>query len=137
MTWRSKKQSVVARSSAEAKFRSMAHGVCEALWLKMLTEVGFLIQGPITLFYDNKAAINNTHDLVQHDKTKHVEVDQHFIKDHINKESICIPYIQTEAQLVHIITKVLSGAPFTSLVGKLRMCNIYSPAGGEVLEYME
>lgn len=74
--WRSKKQSVVARSSTEVEFRSMAHGICKSLWLKMLlTEVGFPIHGSMKLYYDNKAAISIVHDLVQHDKTKHVEVD--------------------------------------------------------------
>lgn len=129
MTLRSKKQSVVSRSSAEAEFKSMAHGICEALWLRMLlTEIGFPIRGPMTLYCDNKAAINIAHDHVQHDRTKHVEVDQHFIKDHIKKGSIYIPYIQTKDQLANIFTKGLGNAPFSSLVSKLRMYSIYSPA---------
>lgn len=84
VTWRSKKQYVVARSSAEAEFRSMANGICELLWLKMLLfKVDFPIKGPMRLYCDNKAAISITHDPVQYDRTKHVEVDCHFIKDHL------------------------------------------------------
>lgn len=75
MTWTSKKQYVVARFSVEVEFMSMFHGICEALWLKMLTKVGFPIQGLMTLYCDNKVAISIVHDPVQHDRTKHVEVD--------------------------------------------------------------
>lgn len=63
MTWKSKKQSVVARSSVEAEFRSMAHGIYKSLWLKMLlTEVGFPVKSSMSLYCDNKATINIAHD---------------------------------------------------------------------------
>ena len=75
MTWRSKKQIVVARSSVEAKFRVVAHGICELLWLKKLLE-DLKVTSPMLmkLYYDNKTTINIAHDLVQCDRTKH-EVD--------------------------------------------------------------
>lgn len=67
---------MVARSSAKAKFRSMANGICEILWLKMLfAKLKFPVKGPMSLFCDNKAAISIAHDLVQHDQTKHVEIN--------------------------------------------------------------
>lgn len=96
VTWRSKKQSVVAKSSAEAEFRSIVHGICESLWLKMLlSEVGFPLRGLMSLYCDNKVAISIAHDPVQHDRTKHVDVDRHFIKDHLKKGHICTPFIST------------------------------------------
>lgn len=68
VTWKSKKQLVVAISSVEVEFRSMAHGICESLWLKMsLNEVGFLVKGPMSLYCDNKIAISIAHDPVQRD----------------------------------------------------------------------
>lgn len=76
VTWRSKKQSVVTRSSAEAKFRTIAHGVCEMLWLKiLLKELGFDSKDLMRLYCNNKAAINIAYNLVQHDLTKHIEID--------------------------------------------------------------
>jgi hypothetical protein len=67
---------VVALSSAEAEFRGMAKGLCELLWIKrLLTELGFTPNSEMKLFCDNKAAIAISHDPVQHDHTKHVEVD--------------------------------------------------------------
>ncbi|RVW46520.1 Retrovirus-related Pol polyprotein from transposon RE1 [Vitis vinifera] len=75
VTWRSKKQSVVARSSAEAEFRAVAQGMCEGLWLKkLLEELCITIELPIKLYCDNKAAISISHNPVQHDRTKHIEV---------------------------------------------------------------
>ncbi|XP_059277718.1 uncharacterized mitochondrial protein AtMg00810-like [Lycium ferocissimum] len=62
VTWRSKKQSVIARSSAEAEYRAMAQGVCELLWLrKLLEELRLSEKGKISLYCDNKAAINIAH----------------------------------------------------------------------------
>ena len=73
VTWRSKKQNVVARSSAEAEFRSMANGVCEVLWLKkLLEELKMELDKPMKLFCDNKSAISIAQNPVQHDRTKHV-----------------------------------------------------------------
>ncbi|CAL9017925.1 unnamed protein product [Prunus brigantina] len=70
------KKSVVSRSSAEAEYRGMAQGVCELLWLrKLLGDLGCASQKPMDLYCDNKAAIAIAHNHVQHDRTKHVEVD--------------------------------------------------------------
>ncbi|RVW16157.1 Retrovirus-related Pol polyprotein from transposon RE1 [Vitis vinifera] len=65
VTWRSKKQSVVARSSVEAEFRAVAQGMCEGLWLqKLLEELRITIELPIKLYCDNKAAISISHNPV-------------------------------------------------------------------------
>ena len=97
VTWRSKKQNVVARSSAEAEFRAVAQGICEVLWLKrLLEELKVINHLPIKVFYDNKAAIVIAHNPVLHDRTKHVEVDKHFIKEKLEVGLICMPYIPTE-----------------------------------------
>lgn len=94
----------------------------------LLTEVRFSMKRPMMLYCDNKAAINIAHDPVQHDRTKHVEVDRHFIKDHIKKNNICIPYIPTKDQIANIFTKGLGTTSFVSIVGKLGMQDIYSSA---------
>ncbi|KAG8473197.1 hypothetical protein CXB51_035225 [Gossypium anomalum] len=79
--WRSKKQNVVARSSVEAEFRSMAQGICEMMWLKRIVEeLRKLITSPMKLYCDNKAAISIAHNSVQYNRTKLVEIDRHFTK---------------------------------------------------------
>ena len=129
VTWRSKKQNVVARSSAEAEFRAMAQGVCELLWLKIiLRDMRIKLEGPMRLYCDNKSAISIAHNPVQHDRTKHIEIDRHFIKEKLESGLICTPYVSTNDQLADVLTKGLSGPVFESIISKLGMENIYSPA---------
>ena len=68
VTWRGKKQKVVALSSAEVEFRGMAKGVCELLWLRrLLSEIGFVPSLEMNLFCDNKATIDISHNPIQYD----------------------------------------------------------------------
>ncbi|RVW53241.1 Retrovirus-related Pol polyprotein from transposon TNT 1-94 [Vitis vinifera] len=128
VTWKSKKQNVVARSSAEAEFRGMALGLCEALWLRLLLQdLGYLSRQPIRLFCDNKAACDIAHNLVQHDRTKHVEVDRFFIKEKLDDKIVELPKIRSENQLADILTKAVSSQVFSKFLDKLGMCDIYAP----------
>ena len=128
MTWRSKKQNEVARSIAEAEFRAVAQGMCAALWLtKLLEELHIAIEFPIKLYCDNKASINNSLNPVQHDRTKHVEVDRHFIKKKVESGIICMTYVLTKDQTADIFTKRLPRQTFTDFISKLDMIDIYDP----------
>ena len=89
---------------------------------------------PMKLYCDNKAAISITHNPVLHDKTKHVEVDKHFIKEKLESGLICMPYIPTAEQIADVFTKVLHKKQFDILMGKLTMEDIFKPAWGGVLE---
>ena len=89
VTWRSKKQSVVARSSAEAEFRAMALGICEGIWLeRLLKELCISVKKPVNMYCDNQSAISIAKNLVHHDLTKHVEIDRHFIKEKVERGEI-------------------------------------------------
>lgn len=128
VTWRSKKQKVVARSSAEAEYRAMSDGVCEMLWLKrILEELKVRMDMPMKLYCDNKAAISIAQNPVQHDRTKHVEVDRHLIKEKIDSGAICMPFVPTTQQIADILTKGLFRPNFELLISKLGMINIYAP----------
>ena len=127
VTWRSKKQKVVALSSAEAEFRGMAKGLCELLWLRrLLTEIDFGPSLEMNLFYDNRAAIDISHNPIQHDHTKHVEVDRHFIRQNLEEKSIWFPFVKLEDQLADILTKVVSSKNFHDSLDKLGMRDIYA-----------
>lgn len=105
-TWRSKKQSVVARSSAEAEFRAMAQGICEGIWLKrLLVELKVPIDGSIKLLSDSQSAISIAKNPVQHDRTKHIEIDKHFIKEKIEGGIVEPIYISSSLQNADILTK--------------------------------
>jgi hypothetical protein len=128
VTWRSKKQNVVACSSAEAEFRGMALGVCEALWLRLLLrDLGYPPSQLIQLYCDNKATCDIAHNPVQHDRTKHVEVDRFFIKEKLDEKIVELPKIRSEDQLANILTKAVSSRVFSRFLGKLGMCDIYAP----------
>ena len=87
--WRSKKQKVVALSSTETEFQGVVKGICELRWLKkLLTEIGVAPSSEMNMLCDNKATIAISHNLVQHDRTKYVEVDQNFIKQNLEENII-------------------------------------------------
>ncbi|CAL8118426.1 unnamed protein product [Prunus armeniaca] len=128
VTWRSKKQKVVSRSSAEAEYRGMAQGVCELLWLRRwLRDLGFGPRKPMDLYCDNKATIAFAHNPVQHDRTKHVEVDQHFVKEKLDAEIISFPFISSEYPLADVLTKAVSTTIFLNSLDKLGMRDIFAP----------
>lgn len=129
VTWRSKKQSVVARSSAEAEFRALSHGICEIMWLKLLLqELKIRFDSSMEVYCDNKAAIAIAHNPVHHDRTKHVEVDRHFIKEKIEEKIINLMYVPSSDQVADILTKGLLRPVFERLLIKLKLFNLYSPA---------
>ena len=79
--WKSKKQDV-ARSSAEAEFRVIVLATCELIWLKhFIQELRYGKDEQMKLICDNQAALHISFNLVFHEKTKHIEVDCHFIRE--------------------------------------------------------
>ena len=127
-TWRSKEQKVAVLSSTEAEFRGMAKGLYDLLWLiNLLTEVGFPPCSAMNLFCENKAAIDISHNPIQHDRTKHVEVDRHFIKENLEEKIIQFPFVKSEDQLADILTKAISSRNFNDSLEKLGVIDIYTP----------
>jgi hypothetical protein len=81
VTWKSKKQAVVVRSSVEVEYQAMTAATSEIIWLKLLLrELGHnLDDKPTKLFCDNQAAIHIVTNLMFHQRTKYIEVDCHFL----------------------------------------------------------
>ena len=127
MTWRSKKQPIVARSSIEVDFQALTQGKYEIMWIKiLLKELHMEPKVPMKVYCDNKATINIAHNLVQHNRTKHVEVDRHFIKEKIESGKISTPFVTTKQQLGEIVTKGIPSITFDYIVGSWE-CMISMP----------
>lgn len=80
------------------------------------------------LFCDNKSTISIIHNPVHHDRTKHVEVDRHFVKKKLEQGMISVEYVPISNQLADLLTKGLTEQAHEFLVGKLGLINIYSQA---------
>ncbi|CAL9001282.1 unnamed protein product [Prunus brigantina] len=116
------------RRSTSAEYRSMVHGVCEMLWIrKLLKELGFVAKDAMKLYCDNQAAIDIANNPVQHDRTKHVEIDRHFINEKLESNVISVPHVKSEEQLADILTKAVSSHAFSDSLDKLGIGDIYAP----------
>ncbi|KAL5725033.1 Beta-galactosidase 8 [Ranunculus cassubicifolius] len=128
VTWKSKKQNVVARSSAESEYRAMANTTCELVWIRnLLKELGVPVKEPINLYCDNQAASHIAHNPVFHERTKHIEVDCHFIREKIQNGEMCTPHVSSQKQLADIFTKALAKKVSDGICNKLGMNDIYAP----------
>ncbi|KAI5332920.1 hypothetical protein L3X38_023049 [Prunus dulcis] len=80
------------------------------------------------LYCDNTSAIAIARNPVQHDRTKHVEVDRHFIKEKVDVEIVSFPFISFEYQLADVLKKAVSVTVFLNSLDKLGMRDIFTPA---------
>ncbi|XP_075095179.1 secreted RxLR effector protein 161-like [Nicotiana tabacum] len=89
VSWKSKKQNIVSRSSAEAEFRSMAACATEITWLVgLFNKLGVNIQMPIKMISDTKDAIQITANPIFHEKIKHIDIDCHFVREENQSKTI-------------------------------------------------
>lgn len=127
ISWRSKKQTVVARSSTEAEYRALADTTSELLWLRwLLQDMGVSISTATPVYCDNRSAIQIAHNDVFHERTKHIEIDCHFVRHHLLQGSLQLRSISSHDQLADIFTKSFLPGRFRDLVTKLKLVN-YSP----------
>jgi hypothetical protein len=104
----------MSRSSAEAEYRSMAAATCELKWLKELSSsLGIEHSHPMYLYCDSQFALHIANNPMLYERTKHIEVDCHFVRDEIAKGNIQPKYVHTSTQLADILTKALGNDNLT------------------------
>ena len=122
ISWNAKKQPTVARSSTEAKYRSLAHTAAEITWVcKVLHDFGFPLPLKPTIWCDNISAISLASNPVFHARTKHVEIDYHYIRELVLANLLHVQYVCTEDQIADIHTKPLTKNRFLLLRSKLSL----------------
>ena len=123
ITWSSKKQDVVSRSSTESEYRALSSTTAELIWLKSLfKELNISIDpGPAVIWCDNIGAAALASNSVFHARTKHIEVDVHFIREKIAAKVVELRHVPSAENVADILTKPLHIPQFVHLVSKLNM----------------
>ena len=120
---------MVSRSTAEAEYRSMVICLCEMLWMRsLLSELRLLTGGPLKLWCDNQSAINIANNPVQHDRTKHVEMDRFFIKERLDEGTLKLSHVTSREQVADCLTKGLGTNECLSACDKMGIMDIYHPS---------
>lgn len=131
ISWTSRKQKVVARSSTEAEYRSLAYTAAELLWLNILaSELHVPITGSPLLLCDNVGAIFLSKNPVISTRSKHIALDFHFLRDQVDSGTLKIGHVSSVDQLADIFTKPLSKDRVSFLRSKLRVLPNHQLAGG-------
>jgi len=127
ISWRSKKQPIVSKSSTEAEYRALSSITSEVVWLRRLL-LHFEIDIPfVMLFCDNKYALSLAFNPVHHERSKHIDIDHHFIGKFVQSNVIRLVHVKSQHQVIDVFTKALPGPAFGKFIAKLGMINIYSP----------
>ena len=117
----------MSRSSVEAEYRSLATLTVEIVWVNNLFhELDVKLTGPTTIYCDSKAAIQFVANSVFHERTKHIEIDCHFIREKVQQGLIRPTYIHTKDQQADVLTKALGRIQHDILISKLGFLNLFN-----------
>ncbi|GJZ56267.1 putative RNA-directed DNA polymerase, partial [Tanacetum coccineum] len=108
VSWKSKRQTVLAKSSAEAEFRAMSSVACEIIWiLEILTELNVKYKTPVDMFCDNNAAMQIAANPVFHERTKHFEIDLFFLREKFSEGIFKTIKVKSKNNVSNLFTKRL------------------------------
>eukprot|EP00253_Pinus_taeda_P029672 PITA_29672 len=113
LSWSNKKQPIVSLSSTEAEYKDLTNATCEAIWLRrILEDVGEKQRKPTSIKSDNQSSMNLANNPIYHARTKHIEVQHHFVREKIQSNEINLVYSNISENVVDIFTKPLGKMTF-------------------------
>jgi hypothetical protein len=113
VSWSSKRQPTVSRSSAEAEYRAVANAAAECAWLRqLLGELQCRVDKASVAFCDNVSAVYMSSNPVHHRRTKHIEIDIHFVHERVAVGELRVLHVPSGQQFADIMTKGLSSSTF-------------------------
>nr|XP_048323011.1 uncharacterized mitochondrial protein AtMg00810-like [Ziziphus jujuba var. spinosa] len=122
VSWSSRKQHVVAYSSTESEYRSLANGAAEVLWLQsLLNELQVELNRVPVIWCDNVGVGYLAKNPLHHQRTKHIEIDVHFVCDTVIQKKLEVRYVPSSEQIADVLTKVLPSSQFLLLQSKLNL----------------
>lgn len=127
ISWKSVKQGTVSKSSAESEYPALSSVASEVIWLQQLLEHFEVSVDTAMLFCDNKSAIHLASNPSHHERSKHIDIDCHFIRELVQKQLLALIHVKTQHQVVDVFTKALPAAAFHGFIRKLEIISIYSP----------
>ena len=120
VSWQAKSQKFVALSTAEAEYMVLSDGSKEAVHLKvLLVSIGIEDRTAVVIYEDIQAAQKIAENPVLHDRTKHIDIRYHFVRESVQGLQISIVYIETKQMISDLLTKAVSKVVHDTLVGKL------------------
>jgi len=122
ISWKSTLQSTVALSSTEAEYMAITEAIKEVIWLKVFLGEIASLGDPIMVFCDNQSAVYLTNDRMFHERTKHIDIRYHFVRDVISKSNVLVKKISTEANSADMLTKPLPIAKFKFCSKTISIC---------------
>lgn len=125
ISWASKKQVIISRSSTEAEYRALALVVAELTWFQsLLSELRLPIsRTPPTIYCDNLSTVLLSANPVLHSRTKHLELDLFFVREKVQQGKVSVVHISSKDQVADILTKPLPKSSFLHLRSKLSVQN--------------
>nr|KAJ0195950.1 hypothetical protein LSAT_V11C700347840 [Lactuca sativa] len=126
VSWKRKKQSTVSRSSTESEYRALGSVTCEIVWiLKLLCDLGITGLNPIKIFCDNESAIKLVLNPVFNERSKHFEVDLHFVREMVENGVIKVNKVDSLNQNADVLTKALGSSQHEYISSRLGLINVF------------
>ena len=122
IAWSARKEATASRSSTESKYKALANATAEIIWLRsLLQELHVLQDSPPILWCDNIGATYLSSNPVFHARTKHIEVDYHFVREQVAQKLLQIKFVSSKDQLADVFTKPLPLPAFQSCLRNLHI----------------